>query len=228
MVLESRRASVLAAWAHGSALPPLPPLGGAWPLGSQLRRRGAEPREAPPAWAAELLESAARSARAAARVATRIEALDEKLATGLTELRSEVLALRPPRRAEQPANESLEDLLDALDALDEAVRLLDRDRPEAATGLRGVARRIERFRPDAACGASRARRADRRRLFRVVGTEPSSTVPRGRATRVVRAAATGAEGTLREGEVIASAGGGEAPAPRAEEGPRTNEQQREG
>ncbi len=200
------------------------------PSAPQLAGAAAQsPAEAPPAWAAELLESAARSARAAARVATRLEALVQKHAPGGTQLRAEVGAHPPPRRAEQPANESLEDLLDALDALDEAVRLLDRDRPEAATGLRGVARRIERFL--AGRGVRRVAEPGEPidgRLFRVVGTEPSSTVPRGRATRVVRAAATGAEGTLREGEVIASAGGGEAPAPRAEEGPRTNEQQREG
>lgn len=164
----------------------------------------------PPPWAEALSEALTKSARAQAKLGVCVEALDARLEAGFSDLRA-ALAARPA--ASTP---SVDPVLDVLDALEEAARSLEGDRPEVAEGLRGLVARLERFL--ATTGVERLAHPTEPldgKLFRVVGREPKPGQRSGVVTQVVRAAARGPSGVIREGEVIVAEG--EPPATEHEE-----------
>jgi molecular chaperone GrpE (heat shock protein) len=159
------------------------------------------PAEAPPAWAATWADALQKSARAQSRLALQVEDLERKLEGGVAELRSALLSLKGSGPGAQArATPQWDELLDALDLLDEAARLAD---PALAPGLMGVVARLGSFLSHA--GLTRLAPLGHPpdgRLFRVVGTEPHSSLAEGSITRVVRAAVLQGEHLFREGEAI--------------------------
>jgi molecular chaperone GrpE (heat shock protein) len=162
------------------------------------------PAEAPP----ELLDLLKKTARAQARLAARLDDVEQSLATAIAELRGTLLTQLQPRAAATPAESSdANDLLDALDKLDFVADALDvgEEVEGLADGLRAVSYKLE---------ASLARRSIERvgtpgmevngRFMKVVATECRDDLPDGVVTRVVRAAALVGERVIREGEVFAN------------------------
>jgi molecular chaperone GrpE (heat shock protein) len=155
-----------------------------------------------PAWAAALADAAQKSARAQARLTLQVEDLERKLEGGLAELRNALGVLQKGLASGAHAGGAppWDELLDALDLLDEAIRLVD---PAFVPGLMGVVARLGSFLSHA--GLTRLAPLGHPpdgRLFRVVGTEPHSSLVEGSIARVVRAAVLQGEHLLREGEAI--------------------------
>jgi molecular chaperone GrpE (heat shock protein) len=147
----------------------------------------------------ELLESVQRLTRAQAKLAMRVEELDNKVEGGFADLGARLSDARKPA---SPQDVDWDELLDAVDVLAAAVHHADGN-PALAQGLEGVLAKIERFL--AQLGIERRAPAGAPpdgRLFRVVGAEPSAALPEGVVARVVRAAVLRGDQVLREGEVI--------------------------
>lgn len=159
------------------------------------------PVESPPAWVTPLVDSVQKSSRAQARLALHVEDLERKLEGGLAELRGSLSSLRGDAAgASAGAGLRWEELLDALDLLEEAALLAD---GALASGLAGVTARLERFLSQA--GLTRLAPLGQPpdgRLFRIVGTQPQSSLPEGTVVRVVRAAVLRGGHLVREGQVI--------------------------
>lgn len=161
------------------------------------------PPPEPPDWALELLEAVQKSARAQAKGAVRLEALEAKLEGGFADLRA-ALRDRPASPAASSPSPSPDPVLDALDLLDEAARALSASGSEAVVqGLRGVTARLERFLAEG--GVTRLSQASSPldgRTFRVVGTVQRPDLAEGEPALVVRAAARRGDRLVREGEVL--------------------------
>lgn len=161
----------------------------------------APPVESTPLWVTSLQDSMQRSSRAQARLVLHVEDLERKLEGGLAELRGALCSLRGEAAGAAPeAGLRWEELLDALDVLEEASLLAEGG---LASGLAGVAARLERFLAQA--GLTRLYPLGQPpdgRLFRIVGTQPHSSLAEGVVVRVVRAAVLRGEQLVREGQVI--------------------------
>jgi molecular chaperone GrpE (heat shock protein) len=147
----------------------------------------------------ELLDSLQRLTRAQAKLAMRVEELDNKVEGGFADLGARLTEARKPA---SPQDGDWDQLLDAMDVLAAAVHHAEGN-PALAQGLLGVLAKMERFL--AQRGIDRrapAGDAPDGRLFRVVGAEPSAALPEGVVARVVRAAVLRGDQVLREGEVI--------------------------
>jgi molecular chaperone GrpE (heat shock protein) len=169
------------------------------------------PPVAPPPVAPELVETlevTRKSARAQARLAARVDEVNDALNARLTELGAAVAALSTAARPGAAPASTWNEILDAMDLLDRAIDALPAERDDGlAEGLRGVLRRLDR--------ALALNRVERRgevgaavdgRVFRVLGTEARDGIEGGRIARVVRAAALLDGKVLREGEVFATPG----------------------
>jgi hypothetical protein len=142
-----------------------------------------------------------KSSRAQARLSLQVEDLERKLEGGLAEWRGALSALQGAASGVSSGPElPWAELLDARDLLEEAARVADL---ALAPGLAGVTDRLDRFLAHAGLRrlAPLGQPPDGS-LFRVVGTQPHSSLPEGVISRVVRAAVLRGEHLVREGEAI--------------------------
>jgi molecular chaperone GrpE (heat shock protein) len=149
----------------------------------------------------ELVDLMRKSARAQARVAAKLDAMQAAWHGALAELRE---AVAPARAASAAAGPGRDDLLDALDTLDHVVASLGAaDAASVAEGLRAVAGKLARVLSQGSLERVGApgMSVDGRSM-RVVGTEDRPDLPDGVVSRVVRAAVVSGGRVVREGEVF--------------------------
>jgi hypothetical protein len=170
---------------------------------------------------AEIVDGLQKLTRVQARQGVRLEALENKLEGGFSDLRAVVQRSTPPPA---PASIDWDELLDAADALDEAERTAIVDGNSAmAAGLSAVGLRIGRFLAQLDVRREKRVGADPDPAFvRVIGTvDPAEVqvelgtpgqahvqvpvqVGEGQVARVVRATVIERGRVLREGEVLIS------------------------